>query len=166
MSNLQKYHVSKNISPIKDFTNTITDTKSILSVVIRLYNGATSLGEKAYNITTTGIQSINSVVVTSTPITRIYIKHNGSRTDISILDINVDFPNGQFWFTADYISINPTVVGGIQLTNIMLNRGTSALPYDPYSADVWHDLAPKRYENGAFVDTSNNPEKYSGGSWS
>ena len=30
----------------------------------------------------------------------------------------------------------------------------------------WTDLAPKRYENGAFVDTVDNPEKYQNGSWS
>lgn len=30
----------------------------------------------------------------------------------------------------------------------------------------WYDLSPKIYKNGTFVDSSNNPEKYSGGSWS
>lgn len=29
----------------------------------------------------------------------------------------------------------------------------------------WYDLSPKIYKNGTFVDSSNNPEKYSGGSW-
>ena len=134
---IKEFHESQNISPISDFTNTTTDTRTTLSLFIRLYNGAKSLGEIAYDITATGIQTINSVVVTSTPITRIYIKHNGIRQDIPILDINADFPNGQFWFTANYISINPTVVGGIQLSNMMLNRGPSALPYEPYGS-TWN----------------------------
>lgn len=52
------------------------------------------------------------------------------------------------------------------ITNAMINSGTSGQPYEPYSTDVWHDLAPKIYKNGAFADTTNNPQKYSGGAWS
>lgn len=158
-----KYHVSKNIAPTKDFTNSTTDSNSTLRVVIRLYNGATSLGEQNYNITTTGIQTIKSVIVTSTPITRIYIKHNGSRADIPILDLNVDFPNGQFWFTANYISINPTVAGGIQLSNMMLNRGSSALPYEPYSSEVWHDIPYTRLETATDIITDLPKTTYNDG---
>lgn len=63
-----------------------------------------------------------------------------------------------------YIS-NGTYVGDCKIINIMLNTGSTALPYEPYSADVWHDLAPQQYINGVFVDNTNIPEKYSGGSW-
>lgn len=47
----------------------------------------------------------------------------------------------------------------------MIVKGSTApTEYEPYSADVWHDIPYKRYENGAWVEYQ--PKKYSGGSWS
>ena len=121
-----------NLAPISEFTNNIVDTRAFLRIVVRLYNGSVIIGDEAYNVTETGTFSYSSVVTTATPITRIYIKHDGASRDIPILDINVNYPNGQFQFTVDYQSINPQTVGGIKLKNIMLNYGSTPLPYEPY----------------------------------
>ena len=150
---IKKYHVSKNISPISDFTNTLTDTSTTLRIFFRLYNGSTIISDTPRSIQATGRQPLISYNVSS-PITRIYIKHDGIRQDIPIVDINVNYPNGQFCFAADFDGIDPTVAGGIRLSKIMLNEGSTAEPFEPYDPEVWHTTPYRKYETATDTITT------------
>lgn len=157
MSNLQKYHVSKNL-----FDGT-------------LYGGAWAPN---FVINTDGI---NPDIYKSL---KIYLKA-GAYTVSFARHVNIvrrlfdggynqdtlaDISELTFTISNDgYIGISfrATATPAINWDNspIMVNIGSTALPYEPYTTDVWHDLAPQQYINGVFVDNANIPEKYSGGLW-
>jgi hypothetical protein len=137
---IKKYHECTNLSPTSTFTNTNTDTKSTFDLMIRLYNDNTPVGQVIYTITSTGVQSYVSVASVG-DVNRILIKHNGASQDINILDItlsNTYSQGGQFSFTADFLSIDQKIIGGISLKDIMINVGSTPLPYEPYTTTVWH----------------------------
>ena len=50
-----------------------------------------------------------------------------------------------------YINTSSTENGVVEITNIMLNEGSAALPYEPYSSEVWHDIP--HYIHKADTDT-------------
>lgn len=117
----------------------------------------------------TRISTIEYVIDVSTNKIKIFAYENiGLPMDVSVLALRNDNyileslgwqeNGGIFTISANYDklgvmfryqnggTITPDNITGIRITN-------------------WFDLSLKRYENGAFVDTTNNPEKYSGGSW-
>jgi hypothetical protein len=47
----------------------------------------------------------------------------------------------------------------------MLNTGSTSLIYEPYSTDVWHDLAPQRYTSSTWVDSTKAPRRYQNSTW-
>lgn len=48
---------------------------------------------------------------------------------------------------------------------VMLNLGSTALPYEPYSTDVWHEIPLKVYDSSGDTWTESTAKKYSNGSW-
>lgn len=114
------------------WTNVNTDTKSFFQLSMTLYNGSTSLGERRLDIKSNGYKYLVSVASES-DVTRIQVKHNGSTRDLPIGSIYGNFQAGtQFTISMDVSGHDPTTVGGISVSNIMLNSGSTALPYEPY----------------------------------
>lgn len=157
MSNLQKYHVSKNLFDATWESGSIGNTGGNFSDTnaIRTVEYIECEAEKLYSFSP-------ELDVTETWVN--YYDNNGGLSRYKIIDGTFTTPQG---CTRLRFRLSKTDIGVAPILQplSMLNVGTP-LPYEPYSADVWHDLAPKRYENGTFVDTTDNPEKYQNGSWS
>ena len=158
MSNLQKYHVSKNLSPINTFNKT-TDLYYSITFSEPLAVGTYTI---AANITSdTGVTSAR-ISFRKSDLTQDVATNITIEEGISSVTVTLSAPCSAIFFygsTTVYDNVP------IKYDNIMLNTGSTALPYEPYSADVWHDLTPQQYINDEFVDNANILEKYSGGSW-
>lgn len=114
------------LSPI--FTNTETDTRQSFSAFI--YSGDTLVVTQS--ISSVGVKTLTFTTTNSTTLT---IKHSGSATDI-IICLNENFglkPNTQYTLSFNILGYNSSVIGGLNLSNIMLNEGSTALPYTPYT---------------------------------
>ena len=92
---------------------------------------------------------------------------SGQATEAYIMmyDANGDYVRGEGWATSPATKQIPSNVKKIRIIWRYASQA-DILPSAVNSIKVWNDLQPKIYENGAFVDTTNNPQKYSGGSWS
>lgn len=162
MANLKIKHISKNLldwATVQDNYG-INNSGDVIS-----QNG------RIATVTPINVENIDSVFVSWTSndnsMRYIYaIFSNGvlvERVANKYVNSTVDVSAADSMYICFYSAVNITKN---DITNVMINSGTTGQPYEPYSADIWHDLAPKRYENDAFVDTVDNPEKYSNGSWS
>lgn len=160
MSNLQKYHVSKNLFNATIEQGSITQSEDI----------------EANN----RIRTKEFIDIDSDYITLSWNSEQNTETYIMMYDANEGYVRGEGWSTSPVTKPIPSNVKKIRIiwrytsqadilpsavNSVMAVSGQTALPYEPYSADVWHDLAPQQYINGEFVDNANIPEKYSGGSW-
>lgn len=162
MSDLQKYHVSKNL-----FNVSITQG-------VWAGNTGTSpyVSPSTRRICTSNIINLDSTktyaVAPRQPDIYVVVKvldSDGNIVSDSGWKSSVTFSNA-YGIVATFRFINESEISPQDFMGVMLNEGTTALPYEPYSADVWHDLAPQQYINGEFVDNANIPEKYQNGSWS
>lgn len=168
MSNLQKYHVSKNL-----FNEaTAVYGKYIDSNGVEQISSTGENNHSTYIPVKSGLQytlaetkpyydSIVSAIAWYTS-SKVFIRRDSATLP------NLAGRTSNTWTApsnAAYAIINfyryPNFGGG----NDMLNEGITPLPYEPYSADVWHDLAPQQYINSEFVDNANVPEKYTNGEW-
>ena len=177
MSNLQKYHVSKNLFNI----NGETDTTSPYITIIN------NNGIKFENVPSGNYVRITysaeyaadtyyiSCVASGAHYSAIRLFSNSSFTGATynsyyggyFRDFAMDGFSTSLTFDNDFkLGFIANAEGGATFTISDIMLSTTEADYEPYSTDVWHDLAPKRYENGAFVDTADNPEKYQNGSWS
>lgn len=119
------------------WSNTTTDTRSYFQLSITLYNGSTSLGECRFNVHETGKVALTSATAGADGATRLAIKHNGSTRDLAIGSAYDDFPANQpLTISFDVSGYDPTIAGGISISNIMLNSGSSALPFEPYGYKI------------------------------
>ena len=157
MSNLQKYHVSKNLFDGSLFNGIYRDADfNIMPDSSNVYKCCKIyLDAGTYTMSFAKAVRIVRLIINET-----YTENVAENVTNYTFTVNND---SYFGITFRDETSSSTVWDN---SPIMLNTGSTALPYEPYSTDVWHDLAPKRYENNAFVDTTNNPEKYSNGSWS
>lgn len=172
MSNLQKYHVSKqlfdkdNPDIVEYYTNSTTGvytySQNTRSVIISCQSNTTYSATKSVQGTAPrfSLSCYDNYPQENDIATAKVVNNDAMQLTLTTT------ANSQYLVLFFYY-LNPPNVSEIQqiMDTLMINEG-QPLPYEPYSIDVWHDIAPKRYENGAFVDTVNNPEKYSGGSWS
>lgn len=171
MSNLNKYHVSKNLFD-KDNTTIYNAYFSIDSESSIWITNADSRSVKIpcepntqYTLSISSAIPIFRICASSTA--NIEPSGGGVRVRTIIRSVNI----AECTFTTSANDACLLFQGSASAVNewfnsLMLNTGNSALPYEPYSTDIWHDLAPQQYINGEFVDNANIPEKYSGGSWS
>ena len=121
-----------NLWDLQSWTNTTTDTRSYFQLSITLYNGSTSFGECRFDVHETGRVSLTSVTAGADGATRLAIKHNGSTRDLAIGNV-YDVPANQpLTISFDVSGYDPTIAGGISISNIMINLGSTALPYEPY----------------------------------
>lgn len=183
MSNLQKYHVSENlynpytvekgrldsgeVTGSTDVTIDNTTHNSITFSVTLQYRGViTDYIPIPNNVTRLMFSFVKSGVNTGVKAAF----YDDEKTWLS--DVDGSITSTTMGFTPPTNSVYMRLVittqttGSATISNMMLNYGSVAKPFEPYSDDVWHDLAPTRYENGVFVDTADNPEKYQNGSWS
>lgn len=153
---LKKYHVSKNLlNPATLENNLNLDTTTGLPV---------AFSSRVATATPIDISSINSVTLTytseisttrwlysilddnDTKIARVTGKNSGSSIDTS---------NGTKLYICFYNDAG-SEYGGITtdiLSNIMLNTGSTALPYEPYG-NTWNDIPYRRYETATDTVTS------------
>lgn len=177
MSNIQKYHVSKNLlySSRTQTVGSILTVQQTIGSSDFIFNKSVSVSDTSANVDVditlnagTYTLSVVGLNLFNTDYDRIFMR----RDDSTIVVQNVQTNRPRNFTLNETTHINRlTIVADSQSTydnatiNIMLNEGASPLPYDPYSADVWHDLSPQIRENGVFIDTTNNPEKYQNDSW-
>lgn len=111
------------------FTNTGTDTRTMFALAVQQFNGSSYVTQNMLNISDAGRYSVTFTV--SQEITKLRIKHNGST-----LDLRFDYPfttQGTFTISFTMISANPTVVGGLSFKDVMIESGSTATDYAPYS---------------------------------
>lgn len=140
--NFKKYHVSKNLWDNGDtWENVNTDTRAFFQPDIALYDGNTKVGDNArIDVKSNGYKYLVSITP-NTSFTRVSIKHNGSTRDLPLGSVYGEF-EANVPVTLSFIvnGFDPTTIGGISISNIMLNTGSTPLPYEPYSSEVWHDI--------------------------
>lgn len=125
-----KTYKSKNLISVNNFTNKSRDTKNYFQAQIQgLKDGkfVATLASYIYNEP----QSISFSFVVDSRFDAIRLKHNGSNADIIIFTLPISI-FGKYTLSANVVGVNTTVVDGLVLTNIMLNEGSEALPYEPY----------------------------------
>ena len=125
--------LTDNLSSVATWKNTQTDTRTNLMFSITLYSGTTGLGERRLTVESDGYKTLTSAAPTTT-YDKILIKHNGSTRDLNIVTITGDFEaNTAVTFSCDVNGHDPTTENGIDLSNIMVNTGDTAKPYEPYN---------------------------------
>ena len=130
-----------NLCDIGNFANSTTDTRSFLQLAITCYHdnefierATFSGGARLLDIKTTGNKQILFAVNVAN-CNRLSIKHNGATKDIVIGNVYGAF-SGNYVISFDCDGVNPTIIDGILLENIMLNAGSTALPYEPYGYKI------------------------------
>ncbi len=118
-----------NLCNMSYWTNSSTDTRSRLQFVLKLLDNSTDVGSKTIP-TTLGA---NSVSVTSEgAFNKIRLYHNGQTSNISIKTIDGEWATGTtISVSFNATGIDPTVEGGIVLSDIMVNVGNPTT-YEPY----------------------------------
>lgn len=120
-----------NLCPVANWSNSTTDTRNNFQAEFQFLNGSTLVATSVKAISSVGRYSLTTT--TQSAFNRLRLKHNGSTADIVIYSQSGDWSNGAtFTISFDVIGYNPTVSGGISLEQIMLNTGSTALPYEPY----------------------------------
>ena len=111
------------------FTNINTDTRStVIFNIVYLSNGSVVGIGNSKTITATGRYSITLNVPSG--IDALRIRNSGSSRDLFF-----EYPfNGSGYHTisADFTSVNPTVVGGLVIKNIQIELGSTATDYTEY----------------------------------
>lgn len=187
--NLKKYHVSKNILDWTSWTNSIasingngtftTDDSSISITSGTSTDAYTSpFGASNPNTYRMTVQpnTAYSISISGDNSYQLIAWENGSTASGNGHYMNSGVRFATFVTKSDttFLTFRAANTGSLgstaTLRNVMVVEGeytSQTMPtYDPYSADVWHDLQPKIYANGAWADSADNPKKYSNGSWS
>ena len=164
MSNVKKYHVSKNL-----YNNATTEQGyRIQWETGNAYADATALMSDYITVSNDIYRSDKAYFVIGYNANKEYIGAFNGTTHLWVKE----FPNPTTYIEvaqdSNVVFIKLMSYGSYEaLTSTsMLNTGSTQLPFEPYDTEVWHDLAPQQYVNGEFVDNANIPEKYANGSWS
>jgi len=119
------------------WSNTITDTKNYFNFVLYI-NGSWASGK---HIDSTGIQIIT--FTTSSWVSTWSLLHSGSAADIWIVKDNTKCPlkpNTTYTLSFNVIGYNPSSVGGLSISNIMLVEGDTPKPFVDYNGKVMHAI--------------------------
>lgn len=116
-------------------TNTSTDSRTQFAFQIQVYSGSTLVLETP-NVTATGNvrNSISLTIPSTSNVTFLRLKHNGSQKDIYI-----DIPftkTGNFTISVYVSKNNPSTVGGLEIRDIQIEEGSVATSYEPYIPSV------------------------------
>lgn len=121
-----------NLSPESTLTNSSTvDTRIYFQIRILYYNDNTYLGaSEIFNSRTTGYKVV-SFNIDSENCNKLRIVHNGETRNIVFEEIAGVF-SGDYTISFNCINNDPTTINGISLSNVMLNTGSTALPFEPH----------------------------------
>jgi len=112
--------------------NTSIDTRDVMSVQIQVIgNGTSTALVGSYPIQNAGHYSIGFTMPANKD--NFIIKHNGERFDFRIYTSTAVPEAGTYTVSFDVLSADPTTVGGVQIQNIQLERGSTATEYTPYN---------------------------------
>lgn len=125
-----------NLSVVKDWTNTETDTQDNLNFLIGSYNGETAIieGRVHKSITSNGKYTLTANF-SNVDFTKIRIKHNGLMRDLVVEDVAIN-EKGVYTVSFEIEGFDPKIVGGIIIKNLMLEKGSVAHPYEPYTGGI------------------------------
>lgn len=162
--NFKKYHVSKNLF---DISQVVTNARVInqgSSLKVMIPSTSTGVTAAAPNT----LQDYCPTLNIGDEVT-LSFETTGSTKYIYLLGENITWSSGQSKTITDTMlsSVIIWYASGADteavISNIMLNAGSTALPYDPYSSEVWHDLTDHimstTWQDGSTYSRS-------GGSWS
>lgn len=145
---------------LNTYSNTNTDTKTSFSCVLTI-NGELI---EYRQVETTGVQSF-TFTTPSNP-QNLLCKHSGSILDLVLFNVDVSYlkPNTDYTISFYVNGYNATVVGGISITNIMLNEGDHAYPYKEFNGEIVHkkDLEPYAKTADVNADLSGKVDKETG----
>ena len=167
--NFKRYHVSENlidktiftgvgatIEQIEDGIRITTQSNGYAARIILDVSQNTDY-TVSYIFTRISGSASNTVRVfagtsSSTEIATFANKTNGTFNTGNNTKINI-------WF---YVAFG--TVATAEYTNIMLNTGSTALPYEPYSSEVWHDMPHYIYnaESETWQEVTDVHERISG----
>lgn len=117
---------TRNLCPVSQWTNDQTDTR----YPFQAHLSATGAPNTYKNISSEGRYSLTVTGFTSG---RITFKHNGASKDLYIYRNDYSFDEPVSITVSFYVEkYDPREVGGIVVRDIMLNTGSTALPYEPY----------------------------------
>lgn len=107
-----------------------TDSRSYFSASFQIVGGTQSI----VNVRDTGDYTLKLTGLTNETVR---FKHNGSTTDIIIFSYVCNFSEPTDLTISFYANgYNPTVLNGIDINNIMLNTGSTALPFEPWGYKI------------------------------
>lgn len=175
--NFKKYHVSKNLWDINSWDGATAQRGTLERVTNGYKLTATSgdaytmtYGSGAYSYSVIGDSEYTLSWTVDNP--QIYgVVHIFTGTSVADTPLTTAVASsGSKTFTVpsghNYVAFRlgvSTPGDSITYTNIMLNTGNIALPYEPYSSEVWHDLTDHimstTWQDGSTYSRS-------GGSWS
>ena len=136
---------------VQPVTNNITDTRDFLRIWFR----AAKEDNLQDNISLANSADVYSSTIINRTFTmpngynRLYVKHNGMSQDITLIDVILE-SGKNYTLSFNVNSYNPSVAGGIVISNIMLNSGSEPQPYEPYGYRV-----PVSVTNGTDTETTN-----------
>lgn len=111
-------------------TNTLTDGQTTFLFYFRAYNqDLTNIELASALISNTGKREFNVTIPSG--YTYLKFKHNGASQDLGI-DIPMVKP-GNWILTFNVVGYNPSVVGGLEITEIMLRPAGTDPTYVPYA---------------------------------
>lgn len=112
------------IIPTKAYVNSVTDTKTYLDFTIQAYLGNAYVGV-LFNQYQSTPGKIVGIFTSKYDCNRITWKHNGAKTDVSLVANTFWAPaqiktGDKLLVSLDVLSVNPTVAGGLSTDNQML----------------------------------------------
>lgn len=111
------------------FINTDTDTRTAEQLLCQAYNGNTYM--RGSSVFTVNDGRYHGTITIPSEVTSLRLKHNGMTKDLVIY-----FPwteQGTFTVSCSLPKKDPTVVGGLVITDIMVTNDDTYTPFQPYS---------------------------------
>lgn len=127
-----KTGVTKNITDVNTFSNSVTDSQTSFKYYFQAMNGTTRVELANGTISANGNYHY-TLNLTEKTFDSIQLKHNGATRDIPILSVATS-EKGYYTISFNCNGFNPSSVGGLKLDNIMLEKNDHATDYVPYIA--------------------------------
>lgn len=120
------------------YTNNNVDTRASLMLKAVFYYDSELVLSRGFPNTALG-ENILTVTLSSA-VNRVRIAHNGIARDLGITfdDVNL-LADTPYTVSCNVIQNDPTVIGGIEFTNLQLEAGSSATPYIPAKTAIDFD---------------------------
>lgn len=148
-----KYDCTKKLN--NGITNTNVDDKDDFRCVIQGVNGTTLTSiSTQLNITEVGHYSFNFYI--SNDYEKFVFKHNGSTLDLRIIINKKLEAKNIYTVSFDVIGFNSSVIGGLVVDNIKLEKGNKATDWTPAPEDIQENISNSKQEaieaSRAYVD--------------